>query len=247
MIDKVCYTYWTNEGSKYNCGFQRFEVFENFFRISVDESLKYFSEVVIHTDQEGYDKISSTISGDNISYEIIDYSVYTFDERFWNFPKFITYNMQSDPFIHIDCDAVFIEDPNDKDAQVLTEKTRGTVILKRDVYPLLSPDIKKHVEIICSGLLGGNNTQVFKDLHEVAMDTLIEREFENVTFNSLVAVEEIAFTHLVHDQEIPFKELGVDCFIHFQGSLKSNLTTEDVINVDTIKNKYLLLNERGLR
>lgn len=242
MINKVCYTYWTNSGKKYNCGFRKFDIFLNFFKISIKKSQEYFDNVVIYTDQEGCDKLNPEISG--VTYEVVDYSTYNFDERFWNFPKIITYSMQNEPFIHIDCDAVFIENPGELTSGVVTEKTRGTLILKKDVFPLLPPEIKKHVEIICSGLLGGNNIEVFKDLLEIAEDSIIERDFDKVNFNNLVAIEEIALTHLVHRDEISFEELSSDCFIHFQGALKNNVTLEDVINVDTIKNKYLILKDK---
>jgi len=242
MINKVCYTYWTNGGEKYNCGFKKFDIFLSFFKISVEQSLEYFSDVVIYTDQEGYDKISGDITG--ATFEIIDYSSYSFDSRFWNFPKFVTYNMQNEPFIHIDCDVIFLSQPNDLEAQILTEKERGTAILKRHVYPLLPPTVKKHVDIVCSGLIGGNNYQIFKDHYDIAEAALTGREFDSVAFNDLVAIEEIALTHLIHDQNVEFKELDSSVFVHFQGGLKDTLVEEDVINLNTIVNKYMIIKDR---
>lgn len=228
MINKLIYTYWTNSGTNFTCGFPTEELFISFLTKSVQQSKLFFESVQIYTDQHGYDKLKNKIEA---IYVVVDYSIYNFDERFWNFPKLVTYNLQQAPFIHIDCDVILFEKPNGLDADIITEKERGSVILSKDVYPLLPEYINKHVSIVCSGLLGGNNINIFKELFSIASEAILDKEFNSVKFNNLVAIEEIVITHLIKKDSIIFEQINQDYFVHFQGRNKANITQSIIDNL----------------
>ena len=222
MIQRAVYTYWTNNGSKYVCGFPTEQHFESIFNQSLYNSNQFFDEVVVYTDEKGAEKLEELqIDCQKV---IIDYSEYDFDTRFWNFPKLITYSLQTVPFVHIDIDLILKENPL-LDCDIVSEMNRGAVILSSD-YKFLGKEIYSEYDplLICSGLLGGNNVDVFKELYEIASEKVkLENTINlNVTFNKLVAIEEIILTILKNRQGLNVQYLNTE-FEHYQGSKKSKL------------------------
>jgi hypothetical protein len=230
---KICYTYWTNNGNNIDCGFD----FPSFFFQTAEKSLKtavnqpYQDDVVIYTDRIGLDVIRKNIQKiPRVSFVVVDYNQYNFDKRYWNFPKMVTYAMQDTEFIHIDFDVFlkqnFIEQI-DYSASIFCEKMRDYKQEKE--FARFNSNGKTPKKLICSGILGGSNVDAFKDNFKAAQLVCVPTK-EDVTFESLVAIEEYSLTKLAAARGLTVQELCGNSFIHFQGKNKHLRFSEQIKN-----------------
>ena len=196
MIDKIVYTYWTNGGTNYKLGFLNTENMLNVFNKSIESSYKLVSKVIIYCDQFGYDFLYDKVNADFV---IIDYSNYKFDSRYWNFPKLITYNLQEEPFLHIDIDAIVYN--FDKTAEVVSESKRG-VAYDTSVYPSFEDksELLSYFNgwLTCSGVLGGNNTNIFKELFNEVKETVTNKERYIILGKTRMIIEEVVISCLIN-------------------------------------------------
>lgn len=220
MIDKIIYTYWTNGGTNYKLGFLNPENMLYIFNKSVQQSYKLVKNVVIYCDQYGYDFLYGKINADFI---VIDYTNYEFDTRYWNFPKIISYNLQNEPFLHIDIDAIVYK--FDKNAEVISEMKRG-VFYDTSLYPSLE-DKKELLSyfngwLTCSGILGGNNIEIFKKLFNEVKETVKNEEKYSIYPKTRMIIEEVMVSAILNKNNINvtyLKKIEKD-FIHYWGEEK---------------------------
>lgn len=220
MIDKIVYTYWTNGGTDYKLGFLNTDNMLHVFRKSIEEAYKQVSTVVVYCDQEGYDFLFDKIDPDFV---IVDYSQYEFDSRYWNFPKLITYNLQEEPFLHVDIDAIVFN--FDKEGDVVSESKRG-VYYDTSIYPSLE-DKKELLTyfkgwLTCSGILGGNNTTIFKDLFEEVKETVKNKDSYIILPKTRMIIEEVVLSSLINKNNITVSYLSKENndFTHYWGEDK---------------------------
>lgn len=229
----ICYTYWTNELENICCGFS----FPQFFFEAAEKSLKLASvqnlvdNIVIYTDEDGAEILKSNLPKINkLSYVIVDYSKYDFDKRFWNFPKLITYNLQKETFLHIDFD-VFLKpefsDSLDFSSDIFTEMLRDYE--HKPEFDIFDKDGKKPEYLICSGLIGGSNLQLFKDNFKIALDFCKPTKRE-LNFFDLVAIEEYCFTKLAISRGLTAQSFDKSTYSHFQGKCKHTKYSEIINN-----------------
>jgi hypothetical protein len=215
MINRAIYTYWTNDGKNYLCGFSSFNLFVKTFKKSLLQTKKYFSTVVVYTDALGDAFLKE--NGFKVDTIIVDYTAYDFNTGYWNFSKLITYNLQNEPFVHIDTDLILKSEPQNLDANYLCEKHR-VMSPQASVERLFLGDVickNYSPNIICSGLLGGDPA-IFKLLFSVASE--IVKVKGKVSFEMMFCVEEVVLTALCKINNIVFS--AIDCkFVHHQGSL----------------------------
>jgi hypothetical protein len=229
LIDKLIYTYWTNNGKYYDCGFPDFNTFIKFFKISLRKSEEFYDNVIIYCDQKGADKLQE--NGITTDIIVVDYNSYDFDKRFWNFPKLITYSLQDEPFLHIDTD-VILTDKISHNSDIITEKIRPyelTTGFHKFIKYHMNQSLRRYNEIICSGLLGGTNTQIFKDLYNISKD-IVTKNMENVEFDNLLIIEELVLTYLAKSQKLTIIQAGNNSktpYLHFQGSHKEKLINDE--------------------
>lgn len=215
---KAIYTYWTQDGSNMLCRFPSIATFNKMAKITVEQSLNIFDEVQIYTDVEGKAHLLS-IGLDESLITLVDYSQYDFDPRFWNYPKLISYSLQNSPFIHLDFDAILYKIPDPAD--IITEKRRSSDLQKRwNSFDLVTevPD-----ELICSGIVGGHNTDVFKDLLDKCEESVsvaynAHRQVSNPM--DLIEIEEVVLTDLSIKRGLLVQDCGYENYIHLQGQGK---------------------------
>lgn len=233
MIKNAIYTYWTDNGDKYNSGFSSFGGFKRIFKKSIESVEKSFEKIKIYTDIEGKDKLESieilererSNQDASIEFILIDYSEYDFDSRFWNFPKMISYNLQTEPFLHIDTDVVFHNKLENLDGEIVTEMVRNALIwnsersfLPKDINSKYSP------HLLCSGIIGGSDIQIFKDAYDIA-EKLVKWDYTRlyVTDQNRIAIEEIVITVLSNKKKIKPLIINKEDFIHYQSVAKNNI------------------------
>ena len=148
--------------------------------------------------------------------EVIDFDKYKFDHRFWCFPKFVTYSLQDKPFVHIDIDMAITKDLELGDQDIFCERLR-----ELEGYPeeLEHADKKLPVpkKICCSGIYGGNNVSMFKDLFYRAREVCSEQRLKGkeVLYEHLYSLEEVYMTQQILDKKLSILEVGEDVYQHF--------------------------------
>ena len=214
MIERLVYTYYTAKGSNLLAGFHSTESMIKTFKESLENSKKFFTKVVVYTDLEGSKFLSS--QGVDCEMVIVDYDDYEWNKLFWCFPKLITYNLQNEPFLHLDIDFILHDKPKNLEDRVLCEKIRGLVMLSRDRSFLPKEILDNYTpNNICSGALGGDPL-VFKKLFDVS-SVLVKNKSKDISFNHVFAIEEIVLTSLCKMNNIEPKPINCT-FTHYQGS-----------------------------
>lgn len=213
-MSRLVYTYWTNKGTNYLGGFHDEASMMEIFEASLEKSKEYFDDVIIYCDQEGKDfLVEKEIY---CEYVVIDYDMYEFNPKYWNFPKLITYALQEEAFLHIDMDVILETLPQNLHQTLICEKIRGLVQLssQRSFLPkAIRDNFSPHN--ICSGILGGD-PKVFKKLLEIASHVVKEKT-TNTSFTLLFGIEEIILTSLCKVNDI--QPSVIDCkFTHYQSS-----------------------------
>lgn len=210
---KIVYTYSTSNGLKPNMNFSNKETFIEMGQESIRLAKEHFGDenVYIYTDKVSYEFIKDVF---DVKYEIVDFGRYRIS--FWNYPKLVTYSLQTEPFIHIDFDFLISEKISDNvlNSDIITEKIRGRNIPKLHCSFIDSDIWLKTPNIICSGLIGGNNLQIWKELKEYA-DTIVNRYDIIIHFNSLVGIEEVYVTYLQQKYNLKIAALDTE-YIHYQ-------------------------------
>jgi|GEM_PF-1719027 len=221
MINRLLYTFWTNEGNNLENNFVNIQQMVDLFDRSLEKSKEFFEHVVIYTDSGGKDFLEKAGVSD-VEYVVLDYSQYKFNKEIWCFPKIITYSLQKERFLHIDMDLILEEKPRNLHEKLLCEKTRPLFQLstERDFLPEM---VKKHFNPIniCSGALGGDPA-IFKKLFTIASKVADNKNLI-VTPEVLFGIEEIILTSIASANNI--SPAPIDCrFTHYQGY--SNKSTE---------------------
>lgn len=222
----LIYTYWTNNGVNISCGFTYPQMFFDCANLSLKRAKsQLFDNIIIYTDNVGRDILYKNVSESKkgVCFVIVDYASYNFDTRYWNFPKMISYNLQNEPFLHIDLDVLLEYDfyttiGENIASDVITECMRE--------YKMELPYFRycmfkgyKPQRLICSGLIGGSNLDVFKENFIVAQKSCKPTMF-NVSFFDLVAIEEFSFSMLCLKKGLDVYGLEKDSYLHFQGTNK---------------------------
>lgn len=209
---KAVYTYWNNNGNKPYMNFSSKETFIEMATESIRLANNIFDSVTIYTDDIGYSFINGLF--DNVNIEIIDFG--KFRTSFWNYPKLVTYSIQTEPFVHLDFDFLLKEISDDiLEADIISEKIRGRLIPHKDALFLNDEIWLSTNQIICSGCLGGNNLDVFKELKYHA-DKYVNNYDLIVNFNTLVAIEEVYLTYLSIKYNLKVKTLNTKYYTHHQ-------------------------------
>ena len=222
---KIVFTYYTNEGQNLLCNFRTEESFLSTAKKSVCAAREYISEmVVIYTDKVGEEYLSKHIEAE---YVVVDYAQYNFPPTAWNFPKLISYALQESAFIHLDFDFIIESKPTNLDNEIVTENINQLTYLSGQLS-FLPQSIRDHYSPnnICSGLIGGTNTKVFKKLLEVA--SKIITSIKEPRFIHLHCIEEVVLTAICKRNKIA--PVIIDCdFTHYQSAdAKSLLAAEEV-------------------
>lgn len=146
----------------------------------------------------------------------IDYSKYDFDHRFWCFPKFISYSLQNEPFVHIDLDMAIIKKVSFDNSDIISERKRPfdkePEELKYAAKGLPIPD-----EIFCSGIFGGSNTAFFKDFFRHASELCSTKNLANddVLYEHLYSLEEVYSTQKIENSKMSVKVMDDSSYLHF--------------------------------
>lgn len=173
------------------------------------------ANITLYCDKESYNFFKSIPYVNDI--KIVDYSKYDFDERAWNFPKFVSYSLQKDPFVHIDFDLTILKPMKfSSTADIFSEKIRDIEGTEQEtIYCDKSLPCPK--QIYCSGLFGGNNIELFQKICFYA-EKYFNKEFckeKEIVYENLYGLEEVLFTQLATKDNCTVQFLDPSKYMHF--------------------------------
>lgn len=154
------------------------------------------------------------------------------DERYWNIPKMFVYSKQEEPFLHVDFDTCFLigfRVPTEGD--VITEKMRQLPDGRERWCMMRFKDenLPSVDEIICSGLIGGNNYEgLFRDNYVASLEKTADTRDEVVTYDVLPSYEEYLFTQRVVSSGRTVQSLYNGSYLHFWCRRDATLSKQDI-------------------
>ena len=213
---RIVYSFDTNNGKVIPSQF-----YTKMAELSVYSAQKVGVPVVLYADLHGIDFFrKNNFPFDE--YHLLDIEQYKMNFAYWNFVKLLTYSKQEEPFLHVDFDTYFhpwftIPETGD----IITEMQREYSYVRafRDVSLFQTDTIPG--KLICSGLLGGYNLTVWKELFEKALEVCrkpIPNPDKSIAY--LVGVEEFNLSQLAMFYGLSVKELDHNEFDHWQGENK---------------------------
>jgi hypothetical protein len=212
-------------------GFRTEELFLSFFLEGIKQSLKSVKEVFIYCSSENEEYLKDAI-GDLATVKVVDYSLFDFDKRFWNFYKIISLYLSAKegvPAIHLDLDFKLTKKLSKKalSADVICERRRVFYTPRRDVSNRVPERLKGHIDpyIVCSGLYGASDCKLIIDFFNLTKE-IVKVDFSNdepVTDKVRITMEESMFSALCKVKEKTVYSLKEGDYVHLQGSKKTML------------------------
>ena len=206
---KVVYTY---------CNIQKkplSKFFLDMARLSVGTLRKFTNcEIELYTDIHDLDGLDF----DKIHY--IDFFDWDWDKRYWNIPKFKTYSMQEEPFIHVDFDLHIMPYFKIEETDIICEKVRVVAD-----YENANRHCKDATHAICSGIMGTgtqNGIEYFKHLYEYAKEECKAGKWDKVEFNDLYSIEECYTYNYAIKNNLSVSFPGLWLYQHFTGENKEH-------------------------
>ncbi len=155
-------------------------------------------------------------------YCLMDPDKYEVDFKYWNFGKLLAYSMQKEAFLHVDFDTFFHDGFSiPEHGDIITEMLRPYSLVKPFTEISILDTNKIPEKLICSGLLGGYNIDVFKELFDHAVQICQKQiKDQDKTMAYLVGVEEFNISLLSQFYGLSVEELDHNTFDHWQGGNK---------------------------
>ena len=216
---KIIQSFNTFEGYKMGGGFATPRSLTNF----LTKSYEYhkFYDYCLYTDKYGYEIIKKIINKNHI--KIIDFD--EIDDRNQFIGKFQVQELQTEPYIHVDLDAILYKLPNTQ-CDIITEKKRDVISFGRELNALNidAPNGK----IICSGIIGFNNIEFKNDyIEEVYKKIDLIKNDHNYSYKYAWCIEEVLLTNLANISNLSVYELQQESYIHKHGNINKKLTQEE--------------------
>lgn len=181
--------------------------------LSVEMTRKFTNyKIYLYSDNHFLDHLKF----DDVNY--IDFFDDNLDKRYWNIPKFKTYSLQEEPFIHIDFDLHVLPHFKIGNTDIICEKIRS--IDKSENATRHCHDAQY---AICSGIMGTSTNKgldYFKHLYEHAKEECVIGKWETVNLSDLFSLEE-CYTYnyaIANNFTVSYPEMWT--FQHYAGGNK---------------------------
>lgn len=201
-----------NDPERNKCGFSTKRAMKAFMEKSY-EIHKEIADYTLYTDYYGYEEVKHFINEEDI--EVIEFPI-ILNDRIPYIGKFQVQELQKEPYIHVDIDAILYEIPeNVKD--IICEKWRSTSHGRETAK--FNIDKTGLNRIICSGIIGFTDMK-FKDEYILKVfENFGKLENDhNITFETCFTIEETMLTRMVLDNNKLVTTC--ECYNHLQGRIK---------------------------
>jgi len=182
--------------------------------LSCNQLVHYHEDVELYTDEFGYSILIEKLKLPYTKVHVVLDQLNNFDSKFWALSKIKTYQLQDEPFLHVDGDVFVWESLTNKfiNSNLISQNLEVTTKYYRDnwenIHPQLSyipTEIKDYHEgrsnYACNmGIVGGNNIIFFKEY--------TSKSFEFVKMNELKFDDKDALNFNIFFEQVLFYEMS---------------------------------------
>ena len=213
---KIIQSFWSGNQTDFSNNYGWYSYKHNWLSwiFSCHQLVKYHKDVELYTDRFGYEILITKLQLPYTKVHIVLDELNHYNKNLWAVGKIRTFQIQTEPFLHVDGDVFVWESLTDKfrDSNLITQNLEVTTDYYRDrwkvIFPLLSflPDeMKSYHEnmsnFACNmGVIGGTNLDFFRKYTQKSLEFV---EKNNIDFNSTDALNFNVFF-----EQVFFKELS---------------------------------------
>jgi len=190
MIKTAVYTYYDNPTKPTWSGFSSLKDLQDFVTLSVSQSKKHIGKTKLVCNKFGASRLSGC------GFDVIEPYLdgFHFNEKFWAYPKIVTYALQTEPFLHIDLDALLWERPSDEFLNAPIVFQNIELFSKHVGYKQLIQRFKNSRSGLkklntslnyayCCGFVGGNNLDYFQEWKQLVDEFIVLTDFNKAGWN----------------------------------------------------------------
>jgi hypothetical protein len=209
---KIIQSFWTGGNSSEipSCGWYSEKYHLLGWILSVNQLVKYYDEVELVTDRFGYDLLIEKLQLPYTDVHVVLDELNSYPKDLWALAKIKAYQMQKEPFLHIDGDVFVWERFSDEllNANLVAQNIETT----SDYYRTMWADIRPHLTHLPAsmelfdqsihnkaynmGIFGGNNLAFLQQYCKASFDFVDKNQenFANIDqFNFNIFFEQVLF------------------------------------------------------
>ncbi|WP_281866048.1 DUF6734 family protein [Flavobacterium sp. GSB-24] len=185
---KIIQSFWTSNSTDLKSNYGWFSYKYNWLSwiLSCHQLVKFHKDVELYTDRFGYEILITKLHLPYTKVHVVLDDLNDYHSDLWAVSKIKVYQMQTEPFLHIDGDVFVWESLNEKfrDAAVLTQNLEITASNYAKMWNEISPELiympdemesyhKRPDNFGCNmGVTGGNDIDFFKEYARISIDFL---------------------------------------------------------------------------
>lgn len=200
--------------------------------LSCHQLVKYHDKVELYTDSFGYDILIKKLKLPYTKVHVVLDDLNHYPSELWAIGKIKAFQLQNEPFIHVDGDVFVWESLTEKfkKSNLVTQNLEITTSYYRERWDLIHPQLsyipsemlpyhENKSNLACNmGIIGGNNMAFFKEYTQKSFDFVDKNSSINLNIvdgiNFNVFFEQVLFYELAkkHNQSIDyfFNEISID-------------------------------------
>ena len=230
---KIVQSFWSGNQTDFlnNYGWHSYKYNWLSWILSCHQLVKHHKEVELYTDRFGYEILITKLQLPYTKVHIVLDELNYYNRNLWAVAKVRTFQLQTEPFLHIDGDVFVWESLNDKfnNSNLITQNIEVATEYYRErwktIFPQLSflpTEMKDYNEnksnFACNmGIIGGKNLDFFKEYTQKSLDFVDKNnlDFEDIdALNFNIFFEQVLFYELakLNKQKIDFQfsEISLD-------------------------------------
>lgn len=213
---KIVQSFWSGSKTDFtnNYGWYSYKHHWLSWMLSCKQLVKYHKEVELYTDKFGYEILIEKLQLPYTKVYIVLDELNHYNKNLWAIAKIRTFQLQTEPFIHVDGDVFVWESLTDKfkNSNLVTQNLEITTDYYRKGWEIIYPQLKNlptemndyHENIsnfACNmGIIGGNNIKFFKHFTDKSI------EFVNKNATCIEGLDSLNFN--IFFEQVLFYEMA---------------------------------------
>lgn len=195
---KIVQSFWSGNQKEFTNSYGWFSYKYNWMSwiLSCHQLVKYHKEVELYTDEFGYEVLIKKLQLPYTKVHVVLDELNNYHKDLWAVAKIKTFQLQSEPFLHIDGDVFVWESLTEKfkDSNLVAQNLEITTDYYRNGWKIIHSKLSFLPEemnnfhnnksnLACNmGIIGGNNLHFFKDFTQKSIE-FVDKNIHN--FNEL--------------------------------------------------------------
>lgn len=227
---KIVQSFWSGNQKEFTNSYGWFTYKYNWLSwiLSCHQLVKYHKEVELYTDQFGYEILIGKLQLPYTKVHVVLDELNHYHKDLWAIAKIKTFQMQKEPFLHVDGDVFVWESLTEKfkDSNLVTQNLEVTTDYYRQGWKTIFPNLaflpeamidfhNNKSNLACNmGIIGGTNFDFFNDFTQKSIEFVDKNELnwgelKDLNFN--VFFEQVLFYELAKQrgEKIDFRFLEI--------------------------------------